>query len=75
MAKTVSITEFKAHCLRLAAQVAATGEPLVVTRRGTPLVEVVPVSAPAALVGSVTQRVSDEELLAPLAAAWSASAG
>lgn len=75
MAKTVSITEFKAHCLRLAAQVAATGEPLTVTRRGTPLVEVVAVSAPAALLGSVTQLVPDEELLAPTAASWSASAG
>jgi prevent-host-death family protein len=74
MAKSITITEFKAHCLRLAAEVAATGEPLTVTRRGTPLVEIVPAKSPAELRGSVTQLVSDEELLAPTAPTWSAAA-
>ena len=38
--KTVSVSEFKAKCLALLAAVQATGEPLVVTKRGKPLVRV-----------------------------------
>jgi len=33
---------FKARCLALMKKVQATGEPLIVTKRGTPLVKVVP---------------------------------
>lgn len=35
--KTVSATEFKAHCLRLMDEVSRTGEPIEVTKRGKPL--------------------------------------
>jgi prevent-host-death family protein len=34
---------FKARCLAVMKQVQATGEPVVVTRRGSPVVKVVPV--------------------------------
>ena len=34
---------FKARCLAVMKQVQATGEPVVVTKRGTPVVKVVPV--------------------------------
>jgi prevent-host-death family protein len=37
---------FKARCLAIMKDVQATGEPVVVTKRGTPMVKVVPV-APA----------------------------
>jgi prevent-host-death family protein len=40
--KTVAISEFKAHCLQVLGRVARTKEPLVVTKRGKPLVEVIP---------------------------------
>ena len=33
---------FKAHCLAIMKQVQATGEPVVVTKRGAPVVKVVP---------------------------------
>lgn len=33
---------FKAHCLAVMKQVQATGEPVVVTKRGAPVVKVVP---------------------------------
>jgi len=36
---------FKAHCLTVMKQVQATGEPVVVTKRGAPLVKIVPVEA------------------------------
>ena len=34
---------FKAHCLTVMKQVQATGEPVIVTKRGAPVVKVVPV--------------------------------
>ena len=36
---------FKAHCLTVMKQVQATGEPVVVTKRGAPVVKVVPAEA------------------------------
>lgn len=69
---TVSISEFKANCLRLSAEVARTGRTLVVTRYGKPLVEVGPATAPPTLVGSVSFLCSDDELMAPLDVEWDA---
>jgi prevent-host-death family protein len=40
--KTMAISEFKAHCLQVFGRVARTKETVVVTKRGKPLVEVVP---------------------------------
>ncbi len=40
--KTMAISEFKAHTLRIIGQVAKTKESVVVTKRGKPLAEVVP---------------------------------
>jgi prevent-host-death family protein len=40
--KSIAVTEFKAQCLALLEDVARTGEPLVVTKRGKPLARVVP---------------------------------
>ncbi|MBI5093165.1 MAG: type II toxin-antitoxin system Phd/YefM family antitoxin [Candidatus Hydrogenedentes bacterium] len=51
----MTISEFKAHAQHVLGQVAKTREPVVVTKRGKPLVEVVPfrntgeVSAPGRL--------------------------
>ncbi|MBV9947253.1 MAG: type II toxin-antitoxin system Phd/YefM family antitoxin [Myxococcales bacterium] len=39
--KSIAVTEFKARCLSLLEDVARTGEPLVVTKRGKPLARVV----------------------------------
>jgi hypothetical protein len=70
---TVSISEFKANCLRLSADVARTGRKLVVTRYGKPLVEVGPAAAPQSLAGSVTFLCSDDELMAPIDVEWDAA--
>lgn len=40
--KTVSVTEFKAHCLELLNDVARTGEPVILTKHGRPTAMVVP---------------------------------
>ncbi len=40
--KTMAISEFKAHSLQVLGRVARTKETIVVTKRGKPLVEVIP---------------------------------
>jgi prevent-host-death family protein len=42
--KTLAISDFKAHSLRVIGQVAKTRESVVITRKGKPLAEVVPYS-------------------------------
>lgn len=58
--KTVAVTEFKAKCLTLLDDVARTGQPLVIMKRGRALARVVPTSSAAikrpqdTLAGTVT---------------------
>ncbi len=40
--KTMAVSEFKAHCLQVLGRVTRTKETIVVTKRGKPLVEVIP---------------------------------
>lgn len=42
--KSVSVTEFKAHCLEFLNQVAKTGQSLLLTKRGKPIATVSPAS-------------------------------
>jgi prevent-host-death family protein len=66
---TIAAGAFKARCLALLDQVAETGEPLVVTKRGRPVARLVPARAPNApsLRGSVTVR---GDLVAPVLGEW-----
>jgi len=41
----IGAAEFKAHCLRIMKEVGLTGEPVTVTHRGVPMVEVKPIEA------------------------------
>lgn len=71
-----SASRFKTHCLSIIDEVAETGVPVVVTKRGVPRVRVLPLEEDTApsLVGSV--RYADEEdLLAPVDASWNAESG
>jgi prevent-host-death family protein len=43
--KTVTVTEFKAHCLRLLEEARRTGESIEVTKRGKRLATVTPAGA------------------------------
>jgi len=70
MERTISASRFKAQCLSLLDEVAASGEPIVITKRGKPVARVEPVQPPPSLRGSVTYHVSDEELVAPLWEDW-----
>jgi prevent-host-death family protein len=44
MPRTMSAAEFKAKCLQAMEQVAATGEPIIVTKRGKPVAQLAPVA-------------------------------
>ena len=63
----ISASQFKARCLALLDEVAASGVPLVVTKRGVPVARLVPLEdePPASLLGSV-RYTSEEALLAPI---------
>jgi prevent-host-death family protein len=68
--RAISATQFKARCLALLDEVAATGETLVVTKHGKPVARVAPLEPPKSLVGSVTYLVAEDEVFAPLWDDW-----
>ena len=61
--RSIAASQFKARCLVLLDEVAETKETLVVTKRGKPVAQVVPVEEPRSLIGSVTFHISDDELV------------
>jgi prevent-host-death family protein len=54
-------------------EVAATGEEIVVTKRGRAVARVLAATEPASLRDSVAFNVPDEDLLAPLDVKWNAA--
>lgn len=70
--RTVAAGQFKARCLALLDEVAATHQEIVVTKRGRPVARVVPIegSTPPSLVGSV---IAQGDLLAPIDVPWDAA--
>lgn len=74
----IPASEFKARCLQLLDDVATTGEPLIITKRGRPVARLVPMppSTPAgSLFGALKGRVlSQGDLVAPTDEAWEADA-
>lgn len=71
---TIPASEFKARCLALLDEVSETGAELVVTKRGRPVARVLPMEEPKPLEGSVTERVSEADLIAPVEDGWDAGA-
>ena len=74
--KTMAISEFKAHSLQVLGRVARTKEAVIVTKRGKPLVEVIPFRhsdespAPGKLSASL---VFEKDIVSPLGeSTWSA---
>jgi len=55
----INAAEFKAQCLKLIDTVAATREPLIITKRGKPLVKLVPIEieTPTSLFGCMQGTV------------------
>ncbi len=67
----IAVSQFKARCLSLVDEVARTGVPYVVTKRGKPMARLVPLDqeAPTSLLGSVRYE-SEEDLLSPIGDVW-----
>ena len=83
--KEIAISKFKATCLAVLEEVRRTGEPIRITRRGTPVAEVVPPSPPKAkdaswlgsmrgtaeVIGDIISPVYTDEELDEMEAEWS----
>jgi prevent-host-death family protein len=74
MKATVPAGEFKAKCLKLIDEVAETRKPLVITKRGKPVAEVVPMPAKQRdIVGSMKGSVTIlGDIISPLDVEWDA---
>lgn len=70
----ITATQFKARCLRLLDDVAESGAPLIITKHGRPVARLEPISSDRTLVGSVTFRVPDDELIAASMGRWDVEA-
>ena len=65
--KTMAITEFKMHALRVIGEVAETREPVVVTKRGKPLAEIVPFAEKKPSPGKLAEAlVFEHDIVSPL---------
>ena len=57
--KTVKASEFKAKCLQIMDEVAETGEPVTITKRGIPISRLVPIRVrPKSLYGALKGMVT-----------------
>ncbi|MCE5360115.1 type II toxin-antitoxin system Phd/YefM family antitoxin [Candidatus Igneacidithiobacillus taiwanensis] len=74
----INASEFKAKCLKLIDEVATTHEPLVISKRGKPLVKLVPVvdETPASMFGYMQGTITIHgDIVAPVDDLWSAESG
>lgn len=65
--RKVGAGEFKAKCLALLDEVSETGRHVLVTKRGRPVAEVVPVEETPSLEGSI---VAEGDLISPIEESW-----
>jgi prevent-host-death family protein len=72
--KTMKASEFKAKCLKVMDEVAATGEPVVLTKRGVPIAQLVPATRkPNKIFGAMKGSIQiTGDILAPLDVEWDA---
>jgi prevent-host-death family protein len=74
MAKTMRASEFKARCLQAMDEVASSGEPIVITKRGKPIAQLAPIAAkPKTLRGFLKGQVkSIGNIVEPVGVPWDA---
>ena len=70
--KIVIASEFKAKCFKIMDDVAATGEPVIITKHGVPVAQLVPaVQKPETLSGALQSSVTIlGDIVGPIDAAW-----
>ena len=65
--KTMAITKFKMHALQVLGEVAETREPVVVTKRGKPLAEIIPFAEKNPSSGKLAETlVFEDNIVSPL---------
>ena len=71
MVERIPAGQFKARCLSLLDEVAASGRELIVTKRGIPVAKVVPVETtePPSLIGSILR---EDDIVSPIGDMWEA---
>ena len=72
MKKSIAVGEFKARCLRLLEEVRSKKDNLIITKRGVPIAEVLPISrerksARESLLGTV---LFEKDIISPLDEPW-----
>lgn len=74
--REIGVAEFKARCTTLMPEVARTGRPLRVVRRGKPLVDVTPAArVETPFIGRLAGAITVEgDVTSPIGEAWSADA-
>ena len=73
MHATIGAGDFKSRCLKLLDEVAATKEPLVITKRGKPVAKLVPIPGEIDLYGALEGSVVFEgDIVSPLENEWDA---
>ena len=74
MQTAIGAGDFKARCLKLLDEVAATREPLVITKHGKAVAKLVPMPTEAELFGAMAGSVHHEvDIVSPLDNEWEAS--
>lgn len=70
---TVQASEFKAKCLQMMDQVAATGEPILITKRGRPVARLMPPERKRFYIGALKGMISipdDADIISPTGESW-----
>ena len=72
--RTVKASEFKAKCLKIMDEVAATGEPVVITKHGVVVAQLVPaVRKPETLFGALKGSILYMgDIISPIDEEWNA---
>ncbi len=74
MRTAIGAKDFKAKCLELLDKVAATREPLVITKHGKAVAKLVPMPTEAELFGAMAGSAHQEaDIVSPLDNEWEAS--
>ena len=72
--RIIKASEFKAKCLKIMDEVAATGEPVLITKNGVPISQLIPARRrPETLFGALKGSVSIRgDIIAPVDTEWEA---
>jgi len=70
--RTIKAAKFKAKCLKIMDEVAATGESVVITKNGVPVAELIPASRrPESLFGALKGAVTPlGDIVSPVDIEW-----